>query len=91
MYVPIVNFRVRRSNATEDEVRAANERLVEQVTRDGRQWISTTQVASPGKLPGEANSTRSVIRMMVISYLTDERNLQELQRKLCDAHNRLSA
>jgi hypothetical protein len=31
------------------------------------------------------------MRMMVISYLTDERNLQELQRKLCDAHNRLSA
>lgn len=81
MYVPIINLRVKLPDANEDAIRAANERVVAAVTRDGQQWISTTEVAVPGKL----DATRSVIRVMIISYLTDEQNLQELQRRLMDA------
>lgn len=48
--------------------------IVEEVTRDGRRWISDTVV----------NGT-SVLRMMVISYLTDETHLQNLQSALAEA------
>jgi aromatic-L-amino-acid decarboxylase len=81
VYVPILNLRVRPNGATDDDVRATHERIVAAVTRDGRQWISTTEVAVPGSL----DVTRSVIRIMIISYLTDEQNLRELQRRLIDA------
>ena len=84
MYVPILNFRVKLRNPTEEGIRAANERVVAGVTRDGQQWISTTQLSVPGRLPTEPGGTRNVIRMMVISYLTDEQNLRELQRRLMD-------
>src|SRR5437762_6486423 len=72
MYVPIVNFRVK--GESEQEIAEANDRVVGQVTHGGRQWISTTLV-------GE----RSVIRMMVISYFTDERNIEQLQNELTSA------
>jgi hypothetical protein len=48
--------------------------VVDAVTRDGRRWISETKV-----------SGHSVLRMMVISYLTDEHNLRELQEALIQA------
>jgi glutamate/tyrosine decarboxylase-like PLP-dependent enzyme len=69
----IVNLRVK---ATGDEAAtaAANAAVVEAVTRDGSRWISETKVAG-----------RSVIRMMVISYLTDEANLRPLQEALTAA------
>jgi glutamate/tyrosine decarboxylase-like PLP-dependent enzyme len=48
--------------------------LVEHVTRDGRRWISETRVCG-----------QSVLRMMVISYLTGESQLDGLQQALMDA------
>ncbi len=66
----IVNLRVK---GVRDDA-AANAAVVEAVTRDGTRWISETKVAG-----------RSVIRMMVISYLTDETNLRGLQEALTAA------
>lgn len=72
--LPIVNLRVKLPGATEDQVRAANEAIVHEVTKDGRRWISTTRV-----------NERSVIRSMVISYLTSHRHIEELIISLSDA------
>ncbi|PYY18552.1 MAG: hypothetical protein DMG61_00140, partial [Acidobacteria bacterium] len=41
--------------------------IVNEVTRDGQQWISTTLV-----------SGHTVIRVMIISYLTEQKHLEEL-------------
>jgi glutamate/tyrosine decarboxylase-like PLP-dependent enzyme len=76
--LPIVNFRVRRDGATEEEIRAAHEAIVEEVTRDGRRWISASLV-----------NGRSVIRMMVISYLTGHRHLEELMIALTEAQHKV--
>jgi hypothetical protein len=59
---------------TEEETAAANAAVVEDVTRDGQRWISVTQVQG-----------RSVIRMMIISYLTEERHVEDLQAALVAA------
>ena len=56
---------------------AANCAIVDAVTRDGTRWISETKVDG-----------RSVIRMMVISYLTDESHLKGLQEALNAAAGR---
>jgi aromatic-L-amino-acid decarboxylase len=72
--LPIVNLRVKLPGASEDQVRAANQAVVQEVTRDGRRWISDTVV-----------NGRSVIRMMVISYLTGHRQLEDLAIALTDA------
>jgi aromatic-L-amino-acid decarboxylase len=72
--LPIVNLRVKLPGATEDQVRSANEAVVEEVTRAGRRWISTTRV-----------NGRSVIRAMVISYLTAHRHIEDLIIALTDA------
>jgi len=69
----ILNFRV-KTNGTEAEQTAANKALVDAVTRDGKLWISHTYV-----------NGRSVCRMMVISYLTDENNLESLKQALTKA------
>jgi hypothetical protein len=53
---------------------------VEEVTRDGRRWISETAV-----------NGRSVLRMMVISYLTEERHLDDLGSALRNAAAKLKA
>jgi len=76
--LPIVNFRVK--GGSEEEVAAANAAVVEAVTRDGRQWISLTRV-----------NGRSVMRMMVISYLTGESNLKQLQEALARAAEAVTA
>jgi glutamate/tyrosine decarboxylase-like PLP-dependent enzyme len=76
--LPIVNFRVKVQGATEDERRAAHEALVQQVTRDGRRWISSTLV-----------NGQSVIRVMVISYLTGHRHLEDLMIALTEARKTL--
>ena len=78
MYVPIVNFRAK--GESEQEVAEANERVVAEVTRDGRQWISTTLVGG-----------RNVIRMMVISYFTDEKNIEQLEMSLMSAVQKVNA
>lgn len=72
--LPIVNLRVKLPGATEDQVRAVNEAIVHEVTGDGRRWVSTTRV-----------NGRSVIRAMVISYLTSQRHIEELIISLNDA------
>jgi len=72
--LPIVNFRVTLPGASRETRRAAHEAIVAEVTRDGRRWISTTLV-----------NGQSVIRMMVISYLTAHRHLEELMVALTEA------
>jgi glutamate/tyrosine decarboxylase-like PLP-dependent enzyme len=72
--LPIVNFRIKRGGITDEERRAAHEAIVHEVTRDGRRWISTTLV-----------NGQSVIRMMVISYLTGHRHLEDLMIALTEA------
>jgi aromatic-L-amino-acid/L-tryptophan decarboxylase len=72
--LPIINFKVKLPGAAENELRAAHEAIVHEVTRDGRRWISTTLVDG-----------RSVIRVMVISYLTAHRHLEDLVIAVTDA------
>jgi glutamate/tyrosine decarboxylase-like PLP-dependent enzyme len=65
----IVNFRVK--GVAESDAAAANATIVDEVTHDGRRWIS--QTIAGGK---------NVIRMMIISYLTSEKQLRELEDAL---------
>jgi glutamate/tyrosine decarboxylase-like PLP-dependent enzyme len=76
--LPIVNFRLKLPGATDEERRATHDAIVHAVTRDGRRWISTTLV-----------NGQSVIRMMVISYLTAHRHLEELMIALTQAAQKL--
>jgi glutamate/tyrosine decarboxylase-like PLP-dependent enzyme len=78
--LPIVNFRIKRAGITEEERRAAHEAIVHEVTRDGRRWISTTLVGG-----------QSVIRMMVISYLTAHRHLEDLMIAVTEAAKKHAA
>jgi aromatic-L-amino-acid decarboxylase len=73
MVVPIINLRLK--GVADPKQRAAlHNAIVEEVTRDGRRWISET-IAN-----GE-----SVIRVMIISYLTEERHLAALQEAMSAA------
>jgi glutamate/tyrosine decarboxylase-like PLP-dependent enzyme len=72
--LPIVNFRVKLPDANKEEQRAAHEAIVHEATRDGRRWISTTLV-----------NGQSVMRMMVISYLTGHQHLEDLMIALTGA------
>jgi glutamate/tyrosine decarboxylase-like PLP-dependent enzyme len=74
----IVNFRVK--GVLESEIATANAAIVDEVTRDGRRWISQT-IAGGG----------NVIRMMIISYLTSEKNLRGLQEALTVAASKTAA
>lgn len=69
VYLPILNFRLR--GVPESELASAHARLVDEVTRDGQRWISQTIV-----------SGRSVLRMMIISYLTTGEHVLDLQNAL---------
>ncbi len=69
-----MNVRAKLSGASEERIRAANEAIVQDVTRDGRRWISSTVV-----------NGRSVIRMMVISYLTGHQQIEDLIIALTEA------
>lgn len=76
---PSVIFRVKLPpSASDDEIRAANEAVVREVTDDGRLWLSTATVGG-----------RPVIRMLVISYLSGERNVDDLKTALADAARHL--
>ncbi|MGH9536789.1 MAG: pyridoxal phosphate-dependent decarboxylase family protein, partial [Terriglobales bacterium] len=77
--LPIVTFRVKAAGLNPRQLASAHESIVDQVTRDGRRWISETLVR------GE-----SVLRMMVISYLTEERHLEGLKAALTTAANGLT-
>jgi glutamate/tyrosine decarboxylase-like PLP-dependent enzyme len=70
--LPIVTFRVKAG--TEPDRKATHERTVDEVTRDGRLWISDTVI-----------NGRSALRMMVISYLTEERHVEDLKGALVKA------
>jgi glutamate/tyrosine decarboxylase-like PLP-dependent enzyme len=74
--LPIVAFRF-KANLSQQNLAEAHASIVEEVTRDGRRWISETSV-----------NGRSVLRMMVISYLTEERHLRELGNALTEAATR---
>ena len=68
----IVNFRAK--GKSDREIAERNAAIVQSVTADGRRWISETLVDG-----------RSVIRVMVISYLTEQRHLDALASALTDA------
>lgn len=69
--LPILNVRLR---APEDVQSMLHRQLVAEVTEDGNFWISTTRVC------GE-----SVVRMMVISYLTQEEHVEKLAERIVRA------
>jgi glutamate/tyrosine decarboxylase-like PLP-dependent enzyme len=68
--LPIFNLRL-KNVADEAEQSRGLEALVNEVTKDGKQWISTTRV-----------NGKTVIRVMIISYLTQEEHLKELLERL---------
>jgi len=73
MVVPILNLRLK--GIADPKKRAAlQSAIVDEVTRDGQRWISETIV-----------NGESVIRAMVVSYLTEERHLSALQEALIAA------
>jgi glutamate/tyrosine decarboxylase-like PLP-dependent enzyme len=79
MVVPILNLRLKRI-ADPKQRAALHNAIVDEVTRDGRRWISETIV-----------NGESVIRVMVVSYLTEERHLQGLEKVLVEAARQCSA
>jgi aromatic-L-amino-acid/L-tryptophan decarboxylase len=76
--LPIITFRLKAAGGNPEELSADHDRIVEAVTRDGSRWISETKVRG-----------RSVLRMMVISYLTEERHLEGLETALTNAAKEL--
>jgi len=72
--LPIINFRLKMHGASPQHLATAHAAIVDEVTRDGKRWISETVV-----------NRHSVIRMMVISYLTGENHLRELEKALINA------
>jgi glutamate/tyrosine decarboxylase-like PLP-dependent enzyme len=76
--LPIVTFRLKAAGLSPQQLAAAHAALVAEVTHDGLRWISETLVRG-----------QSVLRMMVISYLTEERHLQGLEAALTKAANTL--
>ena len=76
--LPIINFRARATDITPQELHTLHLQIIEEVNRDGQRWIS-----------GAVVNGQSVIRTMVISYLTEQRHLQGLQAALQAARNTL--
>ena len=68
--LPIVTFGL-RGWISPQQLATAHSAIVEEVTRDGRRWISETIVKG-----------QSVLRMMVISYLTEARHLEGLANRV---------
>jgi len=77
--LPIVAFRFKAPTLSPQQLADVHASIVEEVTRDGSRWISETKVKG-----------HSVLRMMVISYLTEERHLHELGNALEEAAIRLA-
>jgi aromatic-L-amino-acid decarboxylase len=77
--LPIVAFRFKATGLSQEQLADVHAGIVEEVTRDGTRWISETKVTG-----------RSVLRMMVISYLTEERHIHELGKALAEAATRLA-
>jgi glutamate/tyrosine decarboxylase-like PLP-dependent enzyme len=68
----IVNLRAK--GRSEEQIAGRNAAIVQAVTADGNRWISETLV-----------NGRSVIRVMVISYLTEQRHMDALAQALTTA------
>jgi len=77
--LPIVAFRFKSASLSREQLADVHASIVEEVTRDGSRWISETKVNGD-----------SVLRMMVISYLTEERHLRELGKALTEAASGLA-
>jgi glutamate/tyrosine decarboxylase-like PLP-dependent enzyme len=77
--LPIVAFRFKAPTLSPQQLAEAHANLVEEVTGDGQRWISETKV-----------NGHSVLRMMVISYLTEERHLRDLGGALVEAATRIA-
>jgi aromatic-L-amino-acid decarboxylase len=69
--LPILNLRLKAHGISASELQALHAAVIEEVNRDGKQWIS-----------GAIVNGHSVIRTMVISYLTEERHLRDLEAAL---------
>src|SRR5262249_36282684 len=69
--LPIVGFKLKLLVFDSQQLAEAHASIVDEVTRDGTRWISDTKV-----------NGKSVLRMMVVSYLTEERHLRGLQEAL---------
>jgi aromatic-L-amino-acid decarboxylase len=76
--LPIITFRLKASGGNPAQLSVDHDHIVEEVTRDGSRWISETKVRG-----------QSVLRMMVISYLTEERHLEGLETALTTAAKEL--
>jgi glutamate/tyrosine decarboxylase-like PLP-dependent enzyme len=74
--LPIINFRARATDITPQELHTLHSEIIDEVNRDGQRWIS-----------GAVVNGQSVIRTMVISYLSEQRHLQGLQAALQAARN----
>jgi glutamate/tyrosine decarboxylase-like PLP-dependent enzyme len=75
--LPIVNFRLR--GISDSEIEHAHRTFIDEFNRDGRYWISCTRVRG-----------KSVLRMMVISYLSTAEHLAGLQQALQSAAQRVT-
>jgi glutamate/tyrosine decarboxylase-like PLP-dependent enzyme len=76
--LPIVTFRLKGVAA--NELATAHARIVDEITGEGKRWISDSIVRG-----------QSVLRMMVISYLTEERHLRALEDALQAAGKRITS
>jgi len=76
--LPIVAFRLKAAALSPQQLAVAHTGIVEEVTRDGSRWISDTRVNSS-----------SVLRMMVVGYLTEQCHLRELENALAAAVTKL--
>ena len=72
--LPILNLRVRAKGISPQKLDALHASIIEEVNREGQRWISAATV-----------NGQSVIRTMVISYLTEERHIKDLQASLVAA------
>ncbi len=75
--LPILNFRLR--GVDEDDAEAAHQNFLDEFNRDGRYWISRTHVRG-----------KSVLRMMIISYLSTAEHVAGLQEALQSAAQRIA-
>jgi glutamate/tyrosine decarboxylase-like PLP-dependent enzyme len=75
--LPILNFRLRA--AGEEDAETAHRKFIDEFNRDGRYWISRTRVRG-----------KSVLRMMIISYLSTAEHVAGLQKALQAAAQRVA-
>ncbi|HVJ05015.1 MAG TPA: pyridoxal-dependent decarboxylase [Candidatus Saccharimonadales bacterium] len=75
--LPILNFRLR--GVDEADAEAAHQNFIDEFNRDGRYWISRTHVRG-----------KSVLRMMIISYLSTSEHIAGLQQALQSAAARVA-